>query len=393
MISFDEAFALVEAAARPLGTERVALDDAAGRVLAAPVVAMIDGPRCDVSTMDGYAVRGCDLRTFPCRLGVAGEAFPGAPHGRRLEAGTCVRIFTGAALPEGSDRVVIQEVVDRQGDEAVIAGPPPSPPYIRRRSSDFAAGDVLVASGRRLGPRALVAAGAADVAEVEVHLRPRVAILATGDELRKPGTGGSGDAAVPESISLGLQTLAAECGARVVDRLLLPDDLSSMTRAAAICLGLADVLVVTGGASLGERDHARRMFEDLEILFSRVAIKPGKPVWLGRASGRLVFGLPGNPTSALVTARLLLEPLLAGLGGLEPAAALRWRRAPLAVAMEAGSDRETFWRAGVEEGRVVPLANQDSGAQRSLAEADLLVRRPAGSPALAPGSEVDVLDF
>lgn len=392
MISFDEAFAIVKAAARPLGTERVALEEAAGRVLATPVVSRIDGPRSDVSTMDGYAVREADLGTFPCRLRVIGEAFPGTPNEGSVEAGTCVRIFTGAALPSGSDRVIIQEVVDRQGDEAVIADPPSPSLHIRRKASDFAIGDVLVAAGRRLDARALVSAGAADVAEVEAHLQPRVAIVATGDELRSPGAAG-GAAAIPESITLGLEALARECGAAVVDRRMLPDDPVAMMPAVEECLRLADVLVVTGGASVGERDYAKRMFDGLEILFSKVAIKPGKPVWLGRASGRLVVGLPGNPTSALVTARLLLKPLLAGLGGLEPDAALRWRRAPLAVAMEAGSDRETFWRAKDEDGKVVLIPNQDSGAQRTLAEADFLVRQPAGSPALAAGGEVEIVDF
>lgn len=392
MISFDEAFAIVKAAARPLGTERVALEDASGRVLAAPVISRIDGPRSDVSTMDGYAVRDADLGAFPCRLRVDGEAFPGALCEGSIGAGTCVRIFTGAALPSGSDRVVIQEVVDRQGDEAVITDPPSPALYIRKKASDFAIGDVLVAAGRRLDARALVAAAAADVAEVEVYMQPRVAIVATGDELRKPGAAG-GAAAVPESITLGLEALAKECGAVVVDRRMLPDDLAAMTPAVAQCLRLADVLVVTGGASVGERDYAKRMFDDLELLFSKVAIKPGKPVWLGRASGRVVVGLPGNPTSALVTARLLLKPLLAGLAGLEPSAALRWRRAPLAAAMDPGSDRETFWRARDEDGKVVLIPNQDSGAQRTLAEADLLVRQAAGSPRLTVGSEVEVVDF
>ncbi|HEX8623546.1 MAG TPA: molybdopterin molybdotransferase MoeA [Allosphingosinicella sp.] len=392
MISFDEAFAIVKAAARPLGTERVALEEAAGRVLGTPVVSRIDGPRSDVSTMDGYAVREADLGPPPCRLRVIGASFPGAPYEGPVKAGTCVRIFTGAALPSGSDRVVIQEVVDRQDDEAVIAGPPSPSLYIRKKASDFAAGDVLVAAGRRLDARALVAAGAADVGEVEVYLQPRVAIVATGDELRKPGATGVAEA-IPDSITLGLEALAKQCGAVVVDRQILPDDLAATMPAVAKCLRLTDVLIVTGGASVGERDYAKRMFEDLEILFAKVAIKPGKPVWLGRASGRLAIGLPGNPTSALVTARLLLKPLLAGLGGLEPDAALRWRRAPLAVAMEAGSDREIFWRAKDEDGKVVLIPDQDSGAQRTLAEADLLVRQAAGSPALAAGDEVEIVDF
>ncbi len=393
MISFDEAFVIVQAVARPLGTERVYLEEAAGRVLAAPVTSRLDGPRSDVSTMDGYAVRDGDLSGFPCRLQVMGEAFPGTPYDGPLAAGTCVRIFTGAALPPLAGRIVIQEIVQREGDEAVIAEPPPPPTYIRRKASDFAIGDVLVSAGRRLDARALVAAGAADVTHVEVYCQPRVAIVATGDELRRPGSAGRSATSIPESISLGLQALATECGAKVVERRLLPDDLAVMRPAISDCLSRADVLVVTGGASVGERDFAKLMFDDLEILFSKVAIKPGKPVWIGRASGRLVVGLPGNPTSALVTARLLLEPLLAGLGGSDAAAALRWRQAPLAVSMDAGSNRETFWRGRDEDGEVVLIPNQDSGAQSTLVQADLLVRQLANTPPLAPGTLVDVIDF
>ena len=159
------------------------------------------------------------------------------------------------------------------------------------------------------------------------------------------------------------------------------------------CIPLADVIVVTGGASVGERDYAKRMFDGLELIFSQVSVKPGKPVWLGRVSNGLVLGLPGNPTSALVTARLLLKPLLEGLGGGDPKGSLQWRRAPLAVPMEAGGDRETFWRARAEDGKVVLMANQDSGAQRTLAEADLLVRQRPGSAALNVDSEVEVIDF
>jgi molybdopterin molybdotransferase len=393
MISFDEAFERVRSAAVPLGTEEVFLDEAAGRLLAAPVEARIDGPRFDVSTMDGYAVRDSDLPALPARLPVAGESFPGAPRPAELPEGACVRIFTGAALPAGADRVVIQEEVVREGGDARFCGPLASERYIRRKASDFAAGDVLVRPGRKLGPRALVAAAAADVDRVEVYRRPRVVIIGTGDELRRPGTAALTEAAVPESLSVGLSALAVECGAVVAGRRLLPDDLAAMKAEAASCLAGADVIVVTGGASVGERDFARSMFERLELLFSRVAIKPGKPVWLGRAGGRLVVGLPGNPTSALVTARLLLRPLLEGLGGGDPDSSLSWRRAPIAFPMEQAGDRETFWRARNEGGRVVLESNQDSGSQMTLAEADLLVRRRPGAEALEPGVEVDVVDF
>ncbi|PSJ37364.1 molybdopterin molybdotransferase MoeA [Allosphingosinicella deserti] len=392
MISFDEAVAIVAGAARPLGRERIALDDAAGRVLAAPVVARIDGPRFDVSTMDGYAVRDGELGQLPRCLRVIGEAFPGAPFGSPLEPGTCVRIFTGAALPAGADRVVMQEIVERDGDEALFATPPGSL-FVRRRASDFAIDDVLVGAGRRLDARSLIAAAAADVDGVEVFRRPRLLIVGTGDELVAPGQAAETAAAIPESISVGLAAMAVEAGADVIGRQMLADDLPAMQAAMAEWSPRVDVIVVTGGASVGARDFAKQMFGEIELLFSKVAIKPGKPVWLGRVGERLIVGLPGNPTSALVTARLLLRPLLDGLGGRDSLASLAWRRAILGTPMEQGGDRETFWRARHVDGTVMLEANQDSGAQKTLAEADLLVRQRVGQAALEPGSEVDVLDF
>ena len=393
MISFDEALTLVEGASRPLGTEHIPLEDAAGRVLASPVKARIDGPRFDVSTMDGYAVRSDDLVALPCSLRVVGEVYPGAPFGGTIAPGSCVRIFTGAPLPAGTDRIVIQEVVERDGEQALFAGPLSPALYIRRKASDFAVGDALVPAGRRLDAKALVAAAAADVAAVDVFRQPNVLIVGTGDELVEPGSAAASRAAIPESISLGLAALAAGCGGKVLGRHLLADDLPLMRRRIAEWHSEADVIIVTGGASVGERDHAKKMFDGLELIFSKVAIKPGKPVWLGRLPGRLVMGLPGNPTSALVTARLLLMPLLTGLAGGDPKASLNWRRTALATAMEAGSDRETFWRGKKEDGKVVLVPNQDSGAQRTLAEADLLVRQHREAAPLAPGDEVEVIDF
>lgn len=390
MIAFDEALAIVAEVATPLGTETIGLDHAAGRMLAAPVRARIDGPRFDVSTMDGYAVRDADFRQRPCRLRVIGEAFPGRPFAGEVAAGTCVRIFTGGAVPAGADRVIMQEIVQREDEEALFVAAQDSR-FVRSRASDFAIGDTLVGDGRALAARRLVAAAAADVDSVEVLRRPRLLIVGTGDELVAPGEAAGTAAAVPESISLGLAAMAAEAGAEIVGRRMLADDLPTMQAAMAEWTGLADVVVVTGGASVGARDYAKAMFGDLDILFSKVAIKPGKPVWLGRTGGTLVVGLPGNPTSALVTARLLLRPLLDGLSGRPPV--LAWRRAVLAGPMEPGGDRETFWRGRVVEGHVVLMPNQDSGAQKTLAEADLLVRQPAGQAALDAGSEVDALEF
>lgn len=395
MIAFDEAVALVAAAARPVGTELVGLELAAGRVLAEPVVAAIDSPRCDVSAMDGYAVREADLAGMPARLRILGESFAGAGWAGAIGPGQCARIFTGAPVPAGADRVVIQETVERDGDTAVIAAHPGKALHIRRRGGDFRAGDRLLAAGRRLGPRALVAAAAADLAALEVYRQPRAWILSTGDELAEPGTAAARADAIPESVSFGIAALATEWGAEVGGRSRLRDDLPAMEQESARALGNADLVIVTGGASVGEKDFAKAMFAPagVELIFAKVAIKPGKPVWLGRAGGKLVIGLPGNPTSAMVTARLLLAPLLAGLTGRRSEDALRWRSMPLVAGLSACGPRETFHRARLADGTVDVLSNQDSSAQQALTEADLLVRQRAGSPALAAGAMVEVLDF
>lgn len=395
MISFDEAVELVRSVAKPLGMESVVLREAAGRVLAEAVVANIDSPRADVSAMDGYAVRDADLVEFAQGLKVAGESFAGGGWDGHVAAGTCVRIFTGAPVPAGSDRVVIQENVRREGDLAVIGERPGSARHIRKRGSDFAKGEELLAAGRALNARAIVAAAAADVAQLLVYRRPRLHILSTGDELADPGAAAERADAIPESVSFGVAALAGQWGGICTGRTRLRDDLPTMERAAAKAIDGADVAVVTGGASVGEKDFAKTMFEPLglELIFSKVSIKPGKPVWLGRVGDKLVVGLPGNPTSALVTARLVLAPLLAGLTGCLIESALAWRKLPLAAPIGACGSRETFHRARMLDGQAEVLSFQDSSAQKALAEADILVRQRANSDAVDSGVEVDVLDF
>lgn len=395
MITFDEAIELVRTVATPLGSEPVAVAEAAGRVLAKPVIARISSPRSDVSAMDGYAIRSEDLAGLPATLKISGQSFAGTAWNGEVETGACVRIFTGAPVPAGADRVVIQENVRREGDLAIIEEPQGTALHIRSRGSDFSAGEELLAAGRLLDHRTIVAAVAADLAELEVHRRPRLTILSTGDELAEPGTARAKVDAVPESVSFGVAALAGQWGANCIVRKRLQDDLASMQTAAASAVDLADVIVVTGGASVGEKDFAKTMFEPLglEIIFSKVSIKPGKPVWLGRAKETLVVGLPGNPTSALVTARLLLVPLLAGMSGRPLERALAWRTAPLAAPLGACGPRETFHRARLTNGAAEVLSFQDSSAQRALAEADLLVRQGANTPALDAGETVEVLDF
>jgi molybdopterin molybdotransferase len=395
MISYDEALELVRSAASPLGTEAVDIAEAAGRVLAAPVIAEIDSPRSDVSAMDGYAVRESDLVTVPVSLKVIGESFAGAGWNGTVEPGTCARIFTGAPVPPGADRVVIQENVRREGDLAIIDEPPGSAVHIRKAGSDFRSGDELLAAARLLDPRVIVAAAAADVAELEVYVRPRLHVIATGDELAAPGTARERADAIPESVSFGVAALAQQWGAQCVGRTRLRDDLPSMRNAATAALDSAEVIVVTGGASVGEKDFAKTMFEPLglELIFSKISIKPGKPVWLGLIGERFVVGLPGNPTSAMVTARLLLAPLVAALSGQPIERALAWRKMALASSLKECGPRETFHRARTLQGAAEILSFQDSSAQKVLAEAGLLVRQRAKTPAVATGEAVEILDF
>jgi len=395
MISFDDAIELIRSVAKPLGTETVSIERAAGRVLSEPVVARIDSPRRDVSAMDGYAVRDRDLGSAPASLEVIGESFAGAAWNGTVSEGTCARIFTGAPVPEGAERVVIQENVRRDGGRAVIEEQPGTARHIRKRGSDFEDGDVLLAAGRELDPRAIVAAAAADTSDVAVYRQPSLHILATGDELADPGSARANSDAIPESVSYGVAALAGQWGALWLGRTRLRDDLPAMEAAAADAVQSADIVVVTGGASVGEKDFAKTMFDPvgLELVFSKLSIKPGKPVWLGRVGDKLIMGLPGNPTSALVTARLLLAPLLCGMAGQSIDRALAWRTMPLASPLGDCGARETFHRARYVNGAAEILSFQDSSAQKALARADLLVRQRAGTSATDAGALADVLDF
>jgi molybdopterin molybdotransferase len=397
MISFSEAIEWIRTAAGPMGTERIGLDEAAGRVLAEPVVARIDSPRSDVSTRDGYAVRDADLGTLPVRLRVLSGHGADSRFEKALDVGQgeCARILTGAPIPPGADRVIMQECVRREDGTIVVESPPERERWIRPFASDFAQGDTLVAALEELGPRTIVAAAAADIDSVEVYRQPRVHIICTGDELVPAGAARLRDGAMPETASLGVAALARRWGAQDASRTLLRDDLPAIEAAAAAAIERADIVITIGGASVGDKDFARSAFEPigLELLFSKIAMKPGKPAWLGRAQGKLILGLPGNPTSAMVTARILMAPLLVAMSGRPVELALAWRSVELGTPLPACAGRETFHRACLREGRAHVLGNQDSGAQGALRDADLLVKQPADSPALEAGKKIDALDF
>lgn len=393
MISFEESIHLLAGLAVPLAEEDVALDDADGHVLANPIVANRSAPAFAVSAMDGYAVRDQDLHTLPLALKVAGKSFAGGGLPRALEAGTCVRVFTGAVVPEGADRVVVQEDVITENSCARFHLPLGNSRHLRAAGSDFAKGDVLVPAGVELNPPRLVAVAAADVARVSVIRRPRVAIIANGDELKPPGSIDAAGHRIPDSLTIALSALIRRWNGIISSRRICPDDLDLLRRAASQAIGQADVVVVTGGASVGERDFAKTMFaqHELQLTFSKVAIRPGKPVWLGTVGDTIVLGLPGNPTSAFVTARLYLAPLLAGLAGFNPSTAWAWRALPLAAPIDATGERHTFLRAKSSSNGVEALSNQDSSAQKALAAAEFLIQRPPRSPRAEAGISVNVL--
>jgi molybdopterin molybdotransferase len=394
MISFQEAIAKINALASPLGSERLPLEQAAGRILTAPVVARFSMPAQDVSAMDGYAVRDADTKPVPFSLPIVGESFAGSDPSIVLKPGTTCRIFTGAPVPDGADRVIVQENIERDGDAARIVGPYGPGRHIRKAGSDFRKGDTLLPAGHRLDWRSMTTASAADRAEVDVYRAPRLVILATGDELAAPGQAHERAGAIPESVSFGLRAFAQDRGATVLRSLRLADDPALLIPAATTALEDADLVIVIGGASVGEKDFSRLMFgKSLDYVFPKVAIKPGKPVWLAKVGRRLVLGLPGNPTSALVTARLFLAPLLAGLSGGDPSRALAFRTCPCLDALPQTGDRETFLRARRNETGIILAASQDSSSQMALAFSDVLIRRHAGAPATQPGADITILDF
>lgn len=393
-ITLDDAWRIIGTASRPLDSEEIALNKAAGRVLAAPVIASFDSPRTSVSMMDGYAVHHSDARVG-ASLQVIGTSAAGASFAGSVGLGEAVRIFTGAALPVGSGRIVIQENVTAVGDRATIVEVPGEAGFVRAQASDFAAGDMVVGAGTRLTPGVLVAAAGAGASAVRVTRRPLVVTVATGDELRPTGAAIDHPDHIPDSLGVGLTAMLTDAGAQVLGHHLIGDDLPALEAVAAKSVAIADLVIVTGGASVGERDHAKAMFAPLgiQLLFSKVAIKPGKPVWLGRIGDTLVMGLPGNPSSAMVTARLLLAPLVAGLLGQRWPAPLEWIELPLAAPLPATGDRETFFRARLVNGQLMPLANQDSGGQRSLAEAGWLIRCCAGEGPIDSNAMVRALVF
>ena len=396
LIPVAEALERLLDGAGPLPGESVPLMEAMERVLAEPVVALRTQPPFDASAMDGYAVRSADLDTLPVRLSVIGAAPAGHAFAGAVGEKKAVRIFTGAPMPAGADTVVIQENTRDLGNSAIeVVEATAHGANIRKAGLDFAEGDLLLEKGRRLDPAALSLAASANHPQLRVVRRPLVAMIATGDELRAPGSA-PGPGQIVSSNAYGVAATAHSVGARALDLGIAADrkeDIADRIRQAVAAK--ADVLVTLGGASVGDLDlvHDVLAAEGMTLDFWKVAMRPGKPLMSGRLGAMRCLGLPGNPVASLVCSQLFLKPLLARLGGRAHRPDLR--DAVLGTAMAANDRRQDYVRAGVREenGRLVatPFIIQDSSMLRRIAEADGLIVREPFAPAATAGDPCRVL--
>jgi molybdopterin molybdotransferase len=388
LLTLEQAQALVLARAQALTAEPVPVGEAAGRVTAEPVRALVDLPPFASSAMDGFAVRAADL---PATLPVVERIAAGRPAERPLESGAAMEISTGGVVPAGADSVIpLEYVVERDNAIEVREAVPPGA-HVRPRGGDLAAGDIVVAAGIRLGPAQIGALAAAGVAALVCARRPHVAILATGSELVRLGDE-LGPGQIYESNGAMLAAALAAAGADIETLPTVADDESAHRR--ALERGLeADVLVTSGGVSVGPHDLVRAIEAELgvEEVFWRIAIKPGKPVSFGVRGETLVFGLPGNPVSSLVGCELLVKPALRALQGQRDPLP-RLESGVLATALQRNDGRDEFVRARSRLDRdgvvLEPLSGQESHMIARAAAADALVHVPRGDGELAAGSRV-----
>ncbi|MGE0750898.1 MAG: gephyrin-like molybdotransferase Glp [Variibacter sp.] len=397
LIPVEEALARVLDGARGLPEEFAPVAEAQGRVLTRDLKALRTQPPADVSAMDGYAVRSVDLAKLPADLKVIGEVPAGRMFDGTVSATEAVRILTGGLLPAGADTIVIQENARRDGDRVIVETPSPPGRHIRRAGLDFREGDLRLSAGRRLTLRDLALAAAMNHSKVPVHRRPRVAVLSTGDELVPVGTT-PGPAQVVSSNGMTLTAMASAEGAEARDFGIVPDRLEATANAIRAARAWdADILMTTGGASVGDYDVVQDALraEGLDLSFWKVALRPGKPLMHGRLGAMRVIGVPGNPVSSFVCAFLFMVPLVRALAGRtdvqrETATARLGRDLP------ANDERQDYLRATLErtaDGTPVatPLSVQDSSMMSALARADCLVIRPPRAPAAKAGETCVIL--
>lgn len=395
MLSVGDALDRVLSGLEPVSTERIPLEEGHGRVLAEGVAARMTQPPFDASAMDGYAVRAEDIAEIPCDLSVIGEVAAGHPFDGSVGSGQVVRIFTGGAVPDGADTIVIQEDAVRDGERVTVNGSAERGAFVRPRGFDFTEGDVLLKANRKMSARDLALAAAMNVTELSVRRKPTVAILATGDELVLPGNEPE-TGQIISSIPYGLAAMIAAAGGEPVRLGIARDTAESLAEYIAKARD-ADILLTIGGASVGEHDLVQGALEaaGMTLDFWKIAMRPGKPLMFGQMAAQRVLGVPGNPVSALVCARIFLVPMLEKMLSAEDAAAGP-NMAVLAAPLEKNGARQHYMRATVETGKngemsARPVRSQDSSLLSPLAHADCLIIRPPGAPAAGEGDAVPIL--
>jgi len=397
LMPVTEALSAVLAGVEPCPEEKVALDAAFHRVLARDIPALRTQPPQAMSAMDGYAVRAADASLPGTRLAVIGEVAAGRPFDQAIGAGQAVRIFTGGVIPEGADAVVIQEDTLADGGHVTITEAARLGRHIRPAGIDFREGDVLLAGGIRLTDRDLSLAAGMNHPELPVRRRPKAALLATGDELVMPGTT-PGPGQIVYSNGYALRALARHEGAEVIDLGIAADTLEATVKGIRRARDAgAEILVTTGGASVGDHDLVMRALEaeGVTMAFWKIAMRPGKPMMHGRLGAMRVIGLPGNPVSSYVCAFLFLVPLIRALSG-RSSVQHALETAVLGRDVGANDVREDYLRARLErrgDGAliVIPVDHQDSSLLGNLAAAQALIIRPPFAPKAHAGAACDIL--
>ena len=392
-----DARARILAAMTAVNAESVSLAQALGRVLAEDVVARVTQPPVAVSAMDGYAVRAGDVATVPATLAVIGEAPAGGAFDGEVGEGQAVRIFTGGPVPAGATTIVMQENTSRDADQVTVTETAPKGLFIRPAGLDFSAGEVGLAAGRILTARDVSFCAAMNVPWLRVHRKPRIAVLANGDELVMPGEA-IGPNQIVSSNNVGLCALIEASGGEAIDLGIAPDDAEGLKAMAAGARG-ADLLVTIGGASVGDHDLIQSVLgkTGLEVDFWRIAMRPGKPLIFGQFGDVPMLGLPGNPVSALVCGLVFLKPAIAALSGTS-APELATTSAILTSDLGENDQRQDFLRSTLQRDdngklTVTPFGKQDSSMLSRLARADALILRPPHAPAVKAGDTVDVVDL
>ena len=395
MLAVDEALKSVLLGIKQLDYEQISIDQSLGRVLAIDLISRLTQPPSAVSAMDGYAVSVNDLATIPVTLKQIGESAAGKSFNGKILAGQTVRIFTGASIPEGANTIIMQEDTEKSAGGIIIKEAAPEGKYIRPAGMDFKKGQKLLKAGTRLNARNIGLAAAMNIPWIKVTRKPRIAILSTGNELVLPGEFVGQDKII-SSNSLGLAAMVSANGGIPINLGIAKDDPRSLKNAVSQLSGV-DMLITIGGASVGDYDLIKSVLskEGLNITFSRVAMRPGKPLIFGNIFGTPMLGLPGNPVSASVTATLFLLPAISKMLGAEDSS-YNTETATLGRDVKKNDSRQDYLRAKLAinkagEKIVTPFARQDSSMLKNYAKADcLIIRQPFAVP-LAKGEIVSII--